>query len=159
MAEHRLLLDTVLYLGAAVLFVPLARKLGLGSVLGYLCAGCVIGPFGLQFVSDVQSIMQFAEFGVVLMLFVIGLELDPKRLWSMRRDVFQGGAMQLGGCAVAIGLAFPTLGLPWRAAPVSGFCLAVSSTAVAVQVMTEPNLTKAPLGRTAFAILLFQDMA
>jgi glutathione-regulated potassium-efflux system ancillary protein KefC len=159
MPEHGMLFDVMIYLAAAVICVPIAKRLGLGAVLGYLLAGCAIGPFGLAFVRDVQSIMHFSEFGVVLMLFVIGLELDPKRLWSMRRDVFQGGAMQLGACAAVIGVAFLALGLPWRAALVSGFALALSSTAVAVQVMTERNLTKAPLGRTAFAILLFQDIA
>jgi glutathione-regulated potassium-efflux system ancillary protein KefC len=159
MDEHGWLFDAVLYLSAAVVFVPLARKLGLGSVLGYLCAGCVIGPFGLHFVRDVQSIMHFAEFGVVLMLFVIGLELDPKRLWTMRRDVFQGGAMQLLACGAGLcGLAL-ALGIPWRGAVVSGLALALSSTAIAVQTMNERNLMSAPLGRTTFAILLFQDIA
>jgi glutathione-regulated potassium-efflux system ancillary protein KefC len=159
MAEHGFLFDTMIYLAAAVVFVPVAKRLGLGSVLGYLAAGCAIGPFGLRLVRDVQSIMHFAEFGVVLMLFVIGLELDPKRLWSMRRAVFQGGAVQLGVCACAIGLAMLALGLPWRGALVSGFALALSSTAIAVQSMSERNLTAGPLGRTTFAILLFQDIA
>jgi glutathione-regulated potassium-efflux system ancillary protein KefC len=159
MAEHGLLFDAVLYLGAAVVFVPLARKLRLGSVLGYLAAGCVIGPFGLHFVRDVQSILHFAEFGVVLMLFVIGLELDPRRLWTMRRDVFQGGAMQLVACGAGLaGLAL-VFGIPWRGAVVSGLALALSSTAIAVQTMNERNLMSAPLGRTTFAILLFQDIA
>ncbi|HKP59670.1 MAG TPA: glutathione-regulated potassium-efflux system protein KefC [Polyangiales bacterium] len=159
MAEQGLLFDAVLYLGAAVVFVPIARKLGLGSVLGYLAAGCAIGPFGLRLVDDVHSIMHFSEFGVVLMLFVIGLELDPKRLWSMRRDVFRGGALQLSACGVALcGLAM-VAGIPWRAALVAGLALALSSTAIAVQSMGERNLLGAPLGRTAFAILLFQDIA
>ncbi|HET6338645.1 MAG TPA: glutathione-regulated potassium-efflux system protein KefC [Polyangiales bacterium] len=159
MAEHGLLFDAVLYLGAAVVFVPIARKLGLGSVLGYLCAGCVIGPFGFHFVRDVQSILHFAELGVVLMLFVIGLELDPKRLWTMRRDVFQGGAMQLFACGAGLtGLAL-ALGIPWRGAMVSGLALALSSTAIAVQTMKERNLMNTPLGHTTFAILLFQDIA
>lgn len=159
MADHGLLGDAVLYLGAAVVFVPLARKLGLGSVLGYLFAGCVIGPFGLHFTGDVHSIMQFAEFGVVLMLFVIGLELDPKRLWTMRRDVFQGGAMQLLVCGGGLGGVAIALGVPWRGAVVVGLALALSSTAIAVQTMNERNLMSAPLGRTTFAILLFQDIA
>ncbi|HEY2732979.1 MAG TPA: glutathione-regulated potassium-efflux system protein KefC [Polyangiales bacterium] len=159
MAEHGFLFDTMIYLAAAVICVPLAARTGLGSVLGYLAAGCVIGPFGLRLVRDVEAIMHFAEFGVVLMLFVIGLELDPKRLWSMRRDVFAGGSLQLGVCAVAIGLTMFALGLPWRAALVSGFALALSSTAIAVQSMNERNLTNGPLGRVTFAILLFQDIA
>ena len=159
MAEHSLLFDTMIYLAAAVVFVAVAKRLGLGSVLGYLVAGCAIGPFGLSFVRDVESIRHFSEFGVVLMLFVIGLELDPKRLWAMRRDVFQGGSLQLGACAVAIGAALLLLGLPWRGALVSGLALSLSSTAIAVQVMAERNLTRTPLGRAAFAILLFQDIA
>jgi len=159
MAEHGLLFDTMIYLAAAVVCVPLAKRLGLGSVLGYLVAGCVVGPFGLSFVRDVESIRHFSEFGVVLMLFVIGLELDPKRLWAMRRDVFNGGSLQLGACAFAIGVGLLTIGLPWRGALVSGLALSLSSTAIAVQVMAERNLSRAPLGRAAFAILLFQDIA
>jgi glutathione-regulated potassium-efflux system ancillary protein KefC len=159
MPEHGLQFDTMIYLAAAVLCVPLAKRSGLGSVLGYLAAGCVIGPFGLRLVHDVDSIMHFAEFGVVLMLFVIGLELDPKRLWSMRRDVFQGGSLQLVACAAAIGLSVFGLGLPWRGALVAGFALALSSTAIAVQSMNERSLSATALGRTTFAILLFQDIA
>jgi glutathione-regulated potassium-efflux system ancillary protein KefC len=157
--ERGLLLDAVLYLGATVVFVPLAKRLGLGSVLGYLAAGCAIGPFGLGLVSNVESIMHFAEFGVVLMLFAIGLELDPKRLWSMRRDVFQGGALQMALCAAPIGVLFLALGLPWRAALTASLALALSSTAIAVQSMNERNLLATPIGRVSFAILLFQDIA
>jgi glutathione-regulated potassium-efflux system ancillary protein KefC len=157
--ERGWLLDAVLYLGAAVVFVPLAKRLGLGSVLGYLAAGCAIGPFGLGLVSDVDSIMHFAEFGVVLMLFTIGLELDPKRLWAMRRDVFQGGALQMTLCAAPIAALFLALDLPWRAALVASLALALSSTAIAVQSMNERNLLATPLGRVSFAILLFQDIA
>jgi glutathione-regulated potassium-efflux system ancillary protein KefC len=157
--NHGLLGDAVLYLGAAVVFVPVARKLGLGSVLGYLSAGCVIGPFGLALVRDVGSITHFAEFGVVLMLFVIGLELDPKRLWTMRKDVFQGGALQLAVCGAALTGLVMAFGIPWRASVVTGLALALSSTAIVVQSMTERNLLGAPLGRSSFAILLFQDMA
>jgi glutathione-regulated potassium-efflux system ancillary protein KefC len=159
MDEHGFLFDTMVYLAAAVVCVPIAKRSGLGSVLGYLVAGCAIGPFGLRLVKDVEAIMHFAEFGVVLMLFVIGLELDPKRLWAMRRDVFQGGSMQLGACATIIGLTLLALGLPWKASLVSGFALALSSTAIAVQSMGERNVSNAPLGRTTFAILLFQDIA
>ena len=90
--------DALIYLAAAVLCVPLAKRFGLGSVLGYLIAGTIIGPWGLGFVSDVESIMHFSEFGVVLMLFLIGLELDSKRLWAMRREVFGNGALQMLAC-------------------------------------------------------------
>ena len=106
-----MMIDALIYLAAAVITVPIAKKLGLGSVLGYLIAGAAIGPWGLSLVSDVESIMHFSEFGVVLMLFVIGLELDPKRLWSMRREVFGGGALQLGTCGIALAFAGLLLGL------------------------------------------------
>jgi glutathione-regulated potassium-efflux system ancillary protein KefC len=159
MPEHGLLFDTMIYLAAAVVFVPLAKRLGLGSVLGYLAAGCAIGPFGLAFVRDVQSILHFAEFGVVLMLFVIGLELDPKRLWGMRRAVFGGGALQMAVCGAVLAAGGLALGLPWRGALVGGLALALSSTAIAIQTMGERNLLGAPVGRTGFAVLLFQDIA
>ena len=151
--------DALVYLAAAVVCVPLARVLGLGSVLGYLIAGIAIGPWGLGMVEDVESILHFSEFGVVLMLFVIGLELDTKRLLAMRAAVFGGGALQLalsGGVLAAAGMA---LGLSWQAALVGGLSLALSSTAIAVQTMNERNLTPTPTGRSAFAILLFQDIA
>jgi glutathione-regulated potassium-efflux system ancillary protein KefC len=153
------LLDVVVYLAAAVLFVPIASRLRLGSVLGYLAAGCVIGPWVLGLVRDVGAILHIAELGVVLMLFVIGLELDPERLWGMRRAVFRGGALQLAACGAALGLAGLAVGLPWQAALVAGLALALSSTAIAMQTMAERNLTGTPTGRAAFGILLFQDIA
>jgi glutathione-regulated potassium-efflux system ancillary protein KefC len=128
-------------------------------VLGYLVAGCVIGPFALGLVSDVETIMHFAEFGVVLMLFVIGLELDPKRLWGMRRAVFGGGALQMLLCGALICAFIIPLGLPVRGAIVVGLALALSSTAIAVQSMSERNLLSTPLGQSSFAVLLFQDIA
>lgn len=159
MHSRSLLTDAVVYLSAAVVAVPLAARLGLGSVLGYLAAGCVIGPFGLGLVHDVASILHFAEFGVVLMLFLIGLELDPARLWQMRRAVFGGGALQMGLCgALLVGAGF-AVSLPWRGALIAGLAVALSSTAIAVQTMKERGLLGAPLGRSAFGILLFQDIA
>src|SRR6187549_3200653 len=95
MKEPSLLSSAIVYLAAAVVCVPLASRLRLGSVLGYLAAGCLIGPYGLGLVEDPHATMNFAEIGVVLMLFVIGLELDPRNLWTMRRSVFGGGALQL----------------------------------------------------------------
>jgi glutathione-regulated potassium-efflux system ancillary protein KefC len=157
--EHSLLFDALVYLASAVVFVPIAKRLGLGSVLGYLAAGCVIGPFGLRFVQDVESILHFAEFGVVLMLFVIGLELEPKRLWGMRRAVFGGGMLQMIACAVPLGAAGLAVGLPWPGALVSALALALSSTAIAVQTMNERNMMPTATGRAAFAVLLFQDIA
>ena len=105
MAEPSILRDALVYLGAAVVCVPVAKRLGLGSVLGYLIAGCVIGPWGLGFVTHVQSILHFAEFGVVLMLFLIGLELDLKRLMELRGPVFGGGSLQMAACGAAMGIA------------------------------------------------------
>ena len=159
MSDHGLLFDTMVYLAAAVLFVPLAARLKLGSVLGYLIAGSVIGPYCLRLVRDVESILHFAEFGVVLMLFTIGLELDPKRLWGLRGPVFGGGALQLGVCGALLALGAWAVGLPWQAAVVAGLALSLSSTAIAVQTMRERNLLNAPLGRAGFSVLLFQDIA
>jgi glutathione-regulated potassium-efflux system ancillary protein KefC len=159
MGEHGLLLEAIVYLAAAVIFVPIAGRLGFGSVLGYLVAGCAIGPWGLGLVKNVETILHFAEFGVVLMLFLIGLELEPQRLWKMRRAVFGGGALQIASCGTALGLALLALGLPWQGALVAGLAVALSSTAIAMQSMRERGVGDTPMGRVAFAILLFQDIA
>lgn len=159
MNEHDALLHTIMFLAAAVVCVPLASRLRLGSVLGYLAAGCLIGPFGLGLVEDPHATMRLAEIGVVLMLFVIGLELDPTHLWTMRRAVFGGGALQLAASALPLGLGAFALGLPWQAALVTGLALGLSSTAVSMQSMTERNLSSTPTGRSAFGVLLFQDIA
>ncbi|HVZ71056.1 MAG TPA: glutathione-regulated potassium-efflux system protein KefC [Polyangia bacterium] len=159
MPEHNLLFEVMVYLGAAVVFVPLATRFKLGSVLGYLIAGCAIGPWGLRLVRDVDAILHFAEFGVVLMLFIIGLELDPKRLLEMRRPIFLGGSLQMFVCGVLLAVGGFALGLPWKGALVGGFALALSSTAIAVQTMRERGVAGAPTGTTAFAVLLFQDIA
>jgi glutathione-regulated potassium-efflux system ancillary protein KefC len=159
MAEASILRDALVYLGAAVVCVPLAKRTGLGSVLGYLVAGFLIGPSALRWVGDVQSTLHFAEFGVVLMLFLIGLELDLKRLIEMRRAVFGGGALQMTACGLVLAAGLLALGLPWQAALVAGLALAMSSTAIAVQTMNERNLMAAPVGRASFGVLLFQDIA
>ncbi|WP_413527796.1 glutathione-regulated potassium-efflux system protein KefC [Rahnella inusitata] len=159
MDNHNLMIEGLIYLGSAALFVPIAVRLGLGSVLGYLIAGCIIGPWGLKLVSDAESILTFAEIGVVLMLFVIGLELDPKRLWTMRASVFGGGSIQMVGCGVVLSAFCYFLGLDWKIAMLIGLTLALSSTAIAMQAMSERSLTAAPIGRSAFAVLLFQDIA
>src|SRR4051812_808303 len=151
--------EALIFLAAAVLIVPIAARLGLGSVLGYLIAGAVIGPWGLGFITDVESTQNLAELGVVLMLFVIGLELDPKRLLSMRRVVFGAGTLQLAVSGAVLGIALVALGLSWQAALIGGLALALSSTAIAMQAMTERNLLDTPTGRAAFGILLFQDIA
>ena len=154
-----MMLVATVYLMAAVLFVPLATRLGLGSVLGYLIAGVAIGPWGLSFVEDVETILHFSEFGVVLMLFIIGLELETQRLWAMRTAVFGGGTLQLALSGAALAAGGLALGIPWQGALVAGLALALSSTAIAMQTMNERNLTPAPTGRAAFAVLRFQDVA
>src|SRR5512134_1357608 len=121
-----MMIDALIYLSAAVLCVPIAKRLGLGSVLGYLIAGVAIGPWGLGLVANVESMLHFSEFGVVLMLFVIGLELEPRRLWSMRHEVFGGGALQLGACGAALALGAYAAGLGWKAALIAGLALALS---------------------------------
>lgn len=154
-----MLIDALIYLTAAVICVPIAKRLGLGRVLGYLIAGAAIGPWGLKLVEDVESIMHFSEFGVVLMLFVIGLELEPKRLMSMRKSVFGGGALQLGLCGAALAAGAVMLGMGWKTALVVGLALALSSTAIAVATMNERNFLSTPTGQSSFAVLLFQDIA
>ncbi len=153
------LTNSLIYLAAAVIAVPLSRAVGLGSILGYLAAGIVIGPWGLGFVSNVQDILHFAEFGVVLMLFLIGMELEPRRLWSLRRPIFGWGSAQVLGCAALLFGAALLAGAPWRIALVAALGLALSSTAIALQVMGERNLLPTSSGQAGFSILLFQDVA
>ncbi|HRP20829.1 MAG TPA: glutathione-regulated potassium-efflux system protein KefC [Alicycliphilus sp.] len=147
------------YLAAAVIAVPIARALGLGAIIGYLAAGIAIGPWGLALVSNVQDILHFAEFGVVLMLFLVGLELQPGRLWSLRRPILGLGMAQMAGCALLLWGCAWALGLPWRVALVGALGLALSSTAIALQVLNERNLLRTDSGQKAFSILLFQDVA
>jgi glutathione-regulated potassium-efflux system ancillary protein KefC len=153
------LVNSLIYLGAAVLVVPLSKALGLGSIIGYLGAGIVIGPWGLGLVTNVVDILHFAEFGVVLMLFLVGLELEPKRLWSLRQPIFGWGSAQVLGCAVVLFLAGWAGGASWRVALVAALGLALSSTAIALQVLGERNLLPTPSGQAGFSILLFQDVA
>jgi len=159
MTEGSLLHDAIVYLAAAVVCVPVAARLGFGSVIGYLAAGAVIGPWGLGLVAHAESTMRFAEFGVVLMLFLIGLELDPKRLIQMRGPVFVGGGLQMAACGGALAAALMAAGLSWQGAVAAGIAGAMSSTAISIQSMTERNLLPAPLGRASLAILLFQDIS
>jgi glutathione-regulated potassium-efflux system ancillary protein KefC len=153
------LTNSLVYLSAAVLAVPISRALGLGAILGYLGAGIAIGPWGLSLVSNVQDILHFAEFGVVLMLFLIGLELEPKRLWALRRPIFGWGSAQVLGCAAVLFAVAAACGVPWRTALVAALGLALSSTAIALQVMGERNLLPTSSGKSGFSILLFQDVA
>ena len=153
------LVNSFIYLAAAVIAVPLAKKLGLGSIIGYLAAGICIGPWGLGLVTNVQDILHFAEFGVVLMLFLVGLELEPKRLWNLRRPIFGWGSAQVLGCAAVLSAAAMTFGVSWQTALVAGLGLALSSTAIALQTMGERNLMPTSSGQAGFSILLFQDVA
>lgn len=153
------LTQAAILFAAAVIMVPIFQRLGLGSVLGFLAAGLVAGPFGIGAIGSPDKVLHFAELGVVMLLFVIGLELEPKRLWSMRRAVFGTGGLQVVGTAglvFALGVAF---GLAWQAAVLVGLALALSSTAFAIQLLNERNERALPHGRTAFAILLAQDLA
>ncbi len=159
MNPHDALRVVLVFLVAAVVAVPLARRFGLGAVLGYLLAGAAIGPWALRVVTDVQSILSFSEFGVVLMLFVIGLELAPTKLWALRQTIFGYGALQMAGCALLIGALAAALGASWQVALVAGLGLALSSTAIALATLGERNLFGTPAGKASFGILLFQDIA
>ena len=153
------LLTSLVYLGAAVLAVPLARLLGLGSIIGYLVAGIAIGPWGLRLVTEPKAMLEFAEIGVVLMLFLVGLELEPKRLWALRRPIFGWGSVQLLGSAglmVALGVA---LGVDWRLALIAGLGLAMSSTAIGLGVLGERNLMPTAAGQAVLGVSLLQDIA
>ncbi|GGC98366.1 glutathione-regulated potassium-efflux system protein KefC [Undibacterium terreum] len=157
--ENNLLFNALIYLLAAVIAVPIAKRLGLGAVLGYLIAGMAIGPWGLRLIEDVQIILHFSEFGVVLLLFVIGLELDSKRLWSLRRPIFGWGGAQVLGCSAALFAAGLPLGADWRTALIAALGLSLSSTAIALATLDERNLMNTPAGNAGFSILLFQDIA
>ncbi|MGE0313834.1 MAG: glutathione-regulated potassium-efflux system protein KefC [Lautropia sp.] len=153
------LVNSLVYLGAAVFAVPLSRALGLGSIIGYLIAGIAIGPWGVGLVGDPKDVLHFAEFGVVLMLFLVGLELEPKRLWQMRGPIFGWGSAQVGVCAAVLVAAALAFGVRWELALVAALGLALSSTAIALQVMDERNLLRTSSGQSAFSVLLFQDVA
>ena len=153
------LTSSLIYLGAAVLAVPLARLLGLGSIIGYLAAGIAIGPWGLKLVTDPQAMLHFAEFGVVLMLFLVGLELEPKRLWSLRRPIFGWGSAQLFGSAALIAGIALAAGVDWRLAVVAGLGLGMSSTAIGLGVLAERNLMATTAGQSVLSVALLQDMA
>jgi glutathione-regulated potassium-efflux system ancillary protein KefC len=151
--------SSLVYLGAAVFAVPLARLLGLGSIIGYLGAGIAIGPFGLKLVTDPAAMLEFAEFGVVLMLFLVGLELEPRRLWSLRRPIFGWGSAQLFGSTALLAAAGTAAGLDWRLALVAGLGLAMSSTAIGLSVMNERHLMATGAGQSVLSVSLLQDIA
>ncbi len=160
MHGESLFIQALLYLAAAAIAVPLAKRLGLGSVLGYLGAGILIGPYVLGLVgSEGEDVMHFAEFGVVMMLFLVGLELQPRRLWEMRVPVLGLGGAQVVLSAVVIAGIGLIVGLPWQTALAIGLTLALSSTAIVLQTLREKGLMKTEGGQSSFAVLLMQDIA
>ncbi|WP_430423261.1 monovalent cation:proton antiporter-2 (CPA2) family protein [Phenylobacterium sp.] len=159
MTADSLLIQALVYLAAGVVSVPIAKRLGLGSVLGYLIAGVLVGPFALSLVGDQADVMAFAEFGVVILLFLIGLEVRPALLWEMRTSIFGLGAAQMLASAAVVGAIALILGADWRVALAVGLILSLSSTAIVLQNLEEKGLRQGPVGQAAFGVLLFQDLA
>ncbi len=159
MTETNYIIDILILLTAAVIAVPLFQRLGLGGVLGFLVAGTLVGPWGLGLIVAVDEIRHLAELGVIFLLFIIGIELKPSRLWVMRHSVFGLGTAQVLTTGTAITLVALALGMPMRSALVVGFGLALSSTAFALQVLADKSELGTAYGRSAFAILLLQDLA
>ncbi|WP_298018106.1 monovalent cation:proton antiporter-2 (CPA2) family protein [uncultured Castellaniella sp.] len=152
------LIGVVTLLGAAVVAVPLFKRLGLGSVLGYLAAGLAIGPYGLGLVTDTETILNVAQLGVVMFLFIIGLGMKPSHLWGLRRQIFGLGSMQAVLCATLLTGVGIALGFPWRMAFVSGAGFVLTSTAIVMQVLAERGDILAPRGQRIVSILLFEDL-
>lgn len=153
------LAQATIFLAAAVVAVPVFKRLGLGAVLGYLAAGIAIGPSGFGFIHEVESTMHFAELGVVFLMFLVGLELQPARLWKLRAQVFEYGGLQVVVTGLMLAPIAWLLGLSVSAAVVAGVALALSSTAIALQILAERRALVSPHGQAAFGILLFQDIA
>ncbi len=156
---HSFLWDAFLFLLATIVAVPISKRLGLGSVLGYLIAGLILGPAVLQQITQAEEILHFSEFGVVMLLFLIGLELNLKRLWTLRSSIFIMGGMQVLLTALLLLAALLSLGVEWRSAWVIAMALSLSSTAIVLQIMAEKNLVATELGQKGFSILLCQDLA
>ncbi|MFZ3230648.1 MAG: monovalent cation:proton antiporter-2 (CPA2) family protein [Pseudobdellovibrio sp.] len=157
--SHQILFLTLIFLAAAVVAVPLAKKIGLGSILGYLIAGTIIGPSGAAIFSNVSGLLEFSEFGVVFLLFMIGLELRPARLWQIRKSVFGLGSTQVFLTTGFLSIVFMLFGFSLLLSVVLGFALSLSSTAFALQYLNERNQLTTDYGRSAVGILLFQDVA
>lgn len=157
--ETGFLLQVTVYMTAAILCVPLAKKLGMGSVIGYLLAGIIIGPFVMGFIgNEGDDIMHFAEFGVVMMLFLIGLELEPARLWALRKTIFGTGLSQVMLTILTVSPLAYAIGLPWQGALVVGMAFAMSSTAIVLQTLKETDRLETTAGKNSFSVLLFQDI-
>ena len=155
-----LMLQATIFLGAALLFVPLGKRFGIATVLGYLITGLILGPSGLDVAGDAESLLHFSEFGVVMLLFIIGLELQPSRLWALRRSIFVLGGLQVGLTGMLLmWLLHHFFSLALDTAFIVGFGLALSSTAFVLQILTEKQQLSSTHGREAFTILLFQDIA
>jgi monovalent cation:proton antiporter-2 (CPA2) family protein len=155
-----LLAQIAIFLAAAVIAIPIFRRFKLGSVLGYLTAGIIIGPASLGLIKGVEATQNIAQFGIVLLMFVIGLELQPSRLWVLRRSIFVLGTAQVVATAIGVGVAaYFLFGQTWQAALVIGFALSMSSTALALQLLAERGQLNSQFGRSAFSILLFQDVS
>lgn len=155
-----LMLQATIFLGAALLFVPLGKRFGIATVLGYLITGLILGPSGLDVAGDAESLLHFSEFGVVMLLFIIGLELQPSRLWALRRSIFVLGGLQVGLTGMLLmWLLHQFFSLALDTAFIVGFGLALSSTAFVLQILTEKQQLSSTHGREAFTILLFQDIA
>jgi monovalent cation:proton antiporter-2 (CPA2) family protein len=159
MPEQGFLHQALIYLAAGVIVVPVFKRLGLGSVLGYLVAGTAIGPWGLALVTAPEAILHFAEFGVVLLLFLVGLELNPKRVWALRKPIFGMGALQVLVTTTVVALIAWALGAAPKVALVAGMGFAMSSTAIGLATLQEKNLLPTPGGQASFSVLLFQDVA
>ena len=152
------LISVVTLLGAAVIAVPLFKKLGLGSVLGYLAAGLIVGPFGLKLFNDPHSIIHIAELGVVMFLFIIGLEMHPSHLWGLRKQIFGLGSLQVIGCAILLTIIGIAFGFSWQISFVGSAGFVLTSTAIVMQVLSERGDIAHPRGQSMVSILLFEDL-
>mgnify|MGYP000879940282 CR=1 FL=1 len=159
--ENSFFFQAIIYLGSAIVCVPVFKKLGLSSILGYLFAGILIGPFVLGLIGqEGQDIMHFAEFGVVMMLFLIGLEIEPYKFWKMRRFIVGMGSLQVLGTSIILFIAISVvLRWSWQSTLTIALALTLSSTAIVLQTLKEKGLSNTSMGRSAFAVLLFQDIA
>jgi glutathione-regulated potassium-efflux system ancillary protein KefC len=159
METQSFLHQALVYLAAGIVAVPIFQRLGAGSVLGYLVAGIAIGPWGLRLITEASTVLHFAELGVVLLLFLVGLELNASRVWSLRRAIFGLGTVQLALTTAAVAGIASLIGVPWQVGVIAGMAFSMSSTAIGLALLTEKNLLPTPGGQASFAVLLFQDLA